>query len=469
MTGQNGTARPRDCERSGVFPVARARLASNVHVKTDEKQNTFSLRCVNIKILTNIRIFTAMKKLPFLSTILPWITIHVLGSLKPSASLLVKTRLTTALGWHLSPSRKWFALMKASPPAGILIDDNIVNMSRKDDMVMSGSESHAVLNDIGMNDKNHLLTVDKISRKAESSNGILCVIPRARMPNINNSPQYCASYLEQQTENLWNPFPGAQPADTTVHGYSLRTWSLVPNGPLQHSFHKVERVRLVLKTRGRPLKANIEVWQGPDKTPQKMTLYIENGSERPFITVIETTPKGDHAIAVQNTATMEFPLSATLEAEMQGQTRQGPHCDLNLLGDEAPRRNTLLGLSEYLYTRVSPTFLQGRGSVYTYSSGALVECVHLLMCTDGRPMHATIELLQGPNNIKQKMQVHHEDGADRPLFLIIQTPGNGSVLRVVNTAAMEFPLKVYVEPLYRVTGEALMTKGANTEELFYIS
>lgn len=211
------------------------------------------------------------------------------------------------------------------------------------------------------------------------------------------------------TERIWEM---SQPI--TVQGGSLKTWSFP--SPF------VERVQIVMRTDGRPLDANLELWQGPDNTPYKMRIYVEDGMSRTFSAVVETPRDEQNTISIRNTAQLEFPLVAGVVSE---DVRGGPP-----LGDRQ--------VSE------RPQTIQG-GALRTYPFNPNVESVQVLLTTDGRPLNARIELLQGPNNIKQVMEVYTEDGLERPFYAVVETPGTGNVVRVVNTASMEFPMTSAVE------------------------
>merc|ERR1719460_1592926 len=171
-------------------------------------------------------------------------------------------------------------------------------------------------------------------------------------------------------------------------------------------------------TEGRPLDADIELWHGPDNTPCKMRVYVENGEVRPFSAVVET-PRGPNTVAIRNIGQMEFPIMATVDAAAVSQPS----------GDCIADSKTIQG-----------------GALRTYAFDTTVDSVQVLLKTDGRPLNARIELLQGPNNNKQVVELYTEDGCDRPFFCILETPGSGNVVRVVNTAPVEFPMTAGIVP-----------------------
>jgi hypothetical protein len=202
-------------------------------------------------------------------------------------------------------------------------------------------------------------------------------------------------------------------ADTIlVQGGTLKTWSYASSA--------VERVQVFLSTEGRPLDADIELWQGPDNTPVKMRVYSEDGLTRPFSAVIET-PNAPNTVAIRNIGQIEFPLAANLVAN-----------DV-----EEPISNF----------PASAMTVQG-GALRTYPFSPDVQRVEVMLKTDGRPLNARIELLQGPNNNKQVIELYADDGLTRPFFAIIDTAGSGNVVRLVNTAPIEFPMTASVQPHY---------------------
>lgn len=241
---------------------------------------------------------------------------------------------------------------------------------------------------------------------------------------------------QMQSGDIWDTL-----SPVKVQGGSLRTWSFTT--------HTVERVQVLLKTEGRPLNANVELWQGPDNTPQKMGIYIEDGSVRPFNCVIETPKAMGNAIAIYNTSPLEYPLVAGVKGEIEGSGAN------------------VVPFAEKLSEMSSFETVQGGGTIRTYPFPPTVASVQVLLRTDGRPLNARIELLQGPNNNKQIMEIYTEDGDARPFCCVIDCPGHGNVVRIVNTAPVEYPLVACVEPY--LLDEESMSIGAGGDEFFIIS
>lgn len=200
---------------------------------------------------------------------------------------------------------------------------------------------------------------------------------------------------------------------TTVQGGSLMTWSF--------SNPAVEWLHVLLKSDGRPLDADVELWHGPDNIPQRMRVYVEDALSGTFSAFLGT-PRIPTTVAVRNTGQIEFPVTACV----------GPDFDASadcLAIVQSERSDRIQG-----------------GALYTYPFGPNVGSVMVYLETDGRPLNARIEVMQGPNHNKQILDVYTEDGLFRPFMAVIQTPGSGNVVRIVNTAPVEFPMTAVVVP-----------------------
>jgi hypothetical protein len=58
-----------------------------------------------------------------------------------------------------------------------------------------------------------------------------------------------------------------------------------------------------------------------------------------------------------------------------------------------------------------------------------------------------VEVLQGPDTVKQVIELNEDFGYDRPFSCELETPGYGCVIRIINTGPMAFPFKASVVPL----------------------
>ena len=209
-------------------------------------------------------------------------------------------------------------------------------------------------------------------------------------------------------------------------------------------------------------------------------MYIEDGRLRPFNAVL-ATPRGPNTVAVRNLGNIQFPIAATVFADTSPRPSRrpppasgawvegmGPTANLNpnqLEPQPTSRSQTVFAArrkpppatdsltASRLFQLESPSAdalastlsIQG-GALRTYPFDPSIDSVEICLSTDGRPLNARIELLQGPNNNKQVIELYTEDGRDRPFFCTLETPASGNVVRIVNTAPVEFPMTAGVVP-----------------------
>lgn len=193
----------------------------------------------------------------------------------------------------------------------------------------------------------------------------------------------------------------------------------------------MDRVLLEMSTTGRPLEAKIELWEGPDNKPQKIRAWSEDGAEYPLRALIEL-PSKHNTLAVKNTgANFEFPLSARVS---DGDTLGSSDFSMPVSAQR---------LWDYGGEMVN---IQG-GAIDTFRFGEETVSVQIVLQTMGLPLCARLELSQGPNNNKQVIDVYSQDGMAYPASFVLETPGDGKTLRIMNSASMEYPIYAWVEPV----------------------
>ena len=237
----------------------------------------------------------------------------------------------------------------------------------------------------------------------------------------------------------------------SVQGGSLRTFS-------QH-YPTPEHNLVTIGTDGRPLDASIETWAGPGNTPRRMRVYSEDGYLRPFHSA--EPPRGQpNTMAVRNTGPLEFPIHAHIAAdptwaaaEAEIITTRPHHAPLSaevpggaiatepLHGTHRERMLAASGRARF----DSGMNIQG-GATKSFPVEASVGSVLVFLQTQGRNLDATIEVLQGPDCVRQVIELNEDYGYDRPFSCVIETPGYGSVVRILNTAPMTFPFSASVVP-----------------------
>merc|ERR1719182_154255 len=177
-----------------------------------------------------------------------------------------------------------------------------------------------------------------------------------------------------------SPVDAMTPPRVEIQGETLRTWAF--KSPA------VEKVQVDLSTLGRPLEATVEVWNAAGNTPFQARVYSEDGEVRPINVVLET-PRGPSTVAVRNIGQMEFPMNAEVD-EMYVPEPSLEHQNV-------------------------AQYIQG-GALKTFPMDPAVEAVVVLLTSDGMPMNARIEILQGPDTNKQVIELYSENGLDRPFL-----------------------------------------------------
>jgi hypothetical protein len=230
-----------------------------------------------------------------------------------------------------------------------------------------------------------------------------------------------------------------------IQGDHRETWAL--NG--RTDLH--EQV-VSLQTNGRPLHADLELWDGPNNVPQKVRLWSEDGQAYPFTSMLSNS---GGVLSVRNTGSLAFPLSAGVRAgaplvlapSFLDQYYEGRPTH----GSDQSRFSSL-SYDNFSRTAAAASAvpmgktIQGEGSLNTFTIHPSVKSVRITAQSYGTPIMSMIELWQGPGAAKQTAEVYSQDGQNRPFSAVFETPGNGCVIAIRNVGNMAFPMAATVEP-----------------------
>ena len=124
------------------------------------------------------------------------------------------------------------------------------------------------------------------------------------------------------------------------------------------------------------------------------------------------------------------------------------HCCLNLEPSIAITQNYAPRSSAFA-PAIGGKTVQG-GAVESFPIDPSVDSVQIFLQTEGRNLEAKVEVLQGPNNVRQEIEINEDYGYDRPFSCVLDTPGYGSVVRITT----------YVSPVCRGGGRCASSNGA---------
>jgi hypothetical protein len=253
--------------------------------------------------------------------------------------------------------------------------------------------------------------------------------PLSRPPNL--VPDMDSSELVAM-----DMFPVYPSLETVQGGGTVRTYKM----PIW-----ANKCQMLFTTDGRPLKAEANLWLGPLRVVHTLQVDMEDGAKTPYQATL-TFKKMGQVLKISTSDTLEFPMLAGVYV---------PNPD---------RADELTMNTEDVWESASPeqkkriqggSTMGGGGAIRYWQIPPNVQSVQLLGWSKDvgkKSFKLKVEVLQGPNNIKQGFFVQC-GGGSQPYHSVIQTPGSGSVIRITNQKFLEDGLVEIALVPYEVAGE----------------
>ena len=200
------------------------------------------------------------------------------------------------------------------------------------------------------------------------------------------------------------------------------------------------RAEIMMKTNGRPLRALVELWLGPMRRLHRMEADIQDGNIHPLRYAVGFKNIGK-TMKISGKGSMEFPI------------------DVSFNIPEPERMAELAAFTEKTFNENERHLIQGgpnthaspapTGAVRSFPIDSSIDAVQLILWSTNvgkRTCKCHIELLRGPNNMKQRIDLHC-GGSTQPFHAVFETPGNEEwTLRLFNKNFLEFPFEAVLIP-----------------------
>mmetsp|Transcript_2204 Transcript_2204/g.3265 ORF Transcript_2204/g.3265 Transcript_2204/m.3265 type:complete len:357 (+) Transcript_2204:111-1181(+) len=215
-----------------------------------------------------------------------------------------------------------------------------------------------------------------------------------------------------------------------LDGYSLNTYK--PTNPYEYREDK----HITMQTDGRPMEAEVALWEGPHNAPQVVQHYSMDGRRNRF----KGTFTGAGTVTVRNTGGEAFPAYANVVSSEPGSIQAST---TNNPGTLTPSGRPLTSSREGAVT------VQG-GSLKTWSIDEPVDTATIELESNGMPVTALVELWQGPDCVQQVAEIYSQDGYKRPYSMEVDLMDyerlyfGSTTIAIRNLGPMEFPIKARV-------------------------
>jgi len=211
-------------------------------------------------------------------------------------------------------------------------------------------------------------------------------------------------------EELWS---ADKKADIRIEGgKTLKTFAMPSHA---------ERVQYVLTSpNGRPVKAKVELWIGPNRCVHELIYDCMNGLTYPLKATMQFK-KLSPVLKVSTDGTFEFPLECGVFVPSPEESKVvGDICSDMFYS--APMKDRVQGGS---------TIDNKGGAIRSFQIDPTWEKTQIMVWSKDvgkKSFKTNIEILQGPNNAKQHLNLRC-GGSTQPYHAVIDTPGAGWMIR----------------------------------------